>query len=302
MLYHTCIASRFHQEKRENNELKRVLTSHQHSHRESPRRAPPSAWPETATPIEDQGLHERRDACPRTPACTQTIPYQKRIANARKYLLLELLVDRQIGRPLPDAPVRHPIGVPVLLRLLLLLAPESGLPEPLEILWNKNEETADLTKLERARGKARKEERVRLFRDSPLLRGPRASPGGAWLCRGGERERAPHYVVAISHGRSPRRLGELAGTATGTQWEISWWGPREFCPDAIEIGGGSGCGSGESTAPPLHFPPRRMPELRLRACVQSCWTSDTKLPTIHKLYMELINSLKIVGSVGFLDS
>lgn len=228
MLYHTCIASRFHQEKRENNELKRVLTSHQHSHRESPRRAPPSAWPETATPIEDQGLHERRDACPRTPACTQTIPYQKRIANARKYLLLELLVDRQIGRPLPDAPVRHPIGVPVLLRLLLLLAPESGLPEPLEILWNKNEETADLTKLERARGKARKEERVRLFRDSPLLRGPRASPGGAWLCRGGERERAPHYVVAISHGRSPRRLGELAGTATGTQWEISWWGRHQL--------------------------------------------------------------------------
>jgi hypothetical protein len=48
------------------------------------------------------------------------------------HLLLELLVDRQIGGPLRDAPVVVPVGTPVLLRLLL--APEFGLPEPLEIL------------------------------------------------------------------------------------------------------------------------------------------------------------------------
>jgi hypothetical protein len=52
-------------------------------------------------------------------------------------LLLELLVDGQIGGPLLDAAVGC---LPVLLRLLL--APELGLPEPLEILKKKAGKTS----------------------------------------------------------------------------------------------------------------------------------------------------------------
>jgi hypothetical protein len=53
----------------------------------------------------------------------------------RTDLLLVLLVDGQIGGPLLDAAV----GLPV--PLGLLLAPELGLPEPLEILKKTAEKT-----------------------------------------------------------------------------------------------------------------------------------------------------------------
>jgi len=72
------------------------------------------------------------------------------------YLLLELLVDRQIGGPLPHAPVGFPVGVPVLLRLLL--APESGLPEPLEIL---RERTNAETGVNMPRGEREREREAR---------------------------------------------------------------------------------------------------------------------------------------------
>ena len=119
------------------------------------------------------------------------------------YLLLELLVDRQIGGPLPHAPV----GVPVLLRLLL--APESGLPEPLEIL---RERTNAETGVNMPRGEREREGSERPRRREvrnpcylPLLRGGALRrlpvPGTS-----GESERLESTSV-LSRLGPPRRLG-----------------------------------------------------------------------------------------------
>jgi len=202
-----------------------VLTSHQRFHRESRRLGPGSAWPETRR-YRDQTINQTQLTTQHTAACIGT---KQRITGrgggrSPHNLLLELLVDRQIGGPLRHAPV----GVPVLL-LRLLLAPESGLPEPLEILGTTNAETG----VNIPHGSERPLRReVRNMSYSPLIHGRRrASAAACPRYLGGGRERASDWSRRVY---SPRRLGGEGGRelVPGRDPGV---GPAKLCRGANEV-------------------------------------------------------------------
>ena len=136
---------------------------------------------------------------------------RKQAGGGSAHLLLELLVDRQIGGPLRGAPVGFAVGAPVLLRLPLLLAPESGLPEPLEIL-RKRRDSSQQTAPERGGKRETAAAKQETLADNlPLLRGGALRPFAGCLPLGpgghSERDGAEPTSGVLSLG-PPRTLGK----------------------------------------------------------------------------------------------
>lgn len=156
-------------------------------------------------------------------------------------LLLVLLVDGQIGGPLLDAPVgRRPVGVPVLLRLLLL-APE----ERHQILKRRRRKRGDDWESQGAGSRDAKEEQASGAREVCLSDAHHcldllAASTGA----GGESESERVDWCAVRElARTPRRIGRGAGqglvpavccrrSAGGSRLDLSRCHP---CPGRIWI-------------------------------------------------------------------